>query len=71
MSALFQFFLFLLTLNNLALLGMGRLRTLINLVTAQGILLGGLPNCLCACTGAAGTLFEVYHSDIPHHIIQG
>ena len=42
MSALFQFFLFLLTLNNLALLGMGRLRTLINLVTAQGILLGGL-----------------------------
>ena len=35
MSALFQFFLFLLTLNNLALLGMGRLRTLINLVTAH------------------------------------
>ena len=46
MSALFQFFLFLLTLNNLALLGMGRLRTLINLVTAQGILLGGLPRVL-------------------------
>ena len=40
-AALFGF-LFLLTLNNLALLGMGRLRTLINLVTAQGILLGGL-----------------------------
>ena len=39
MSALFQFFLFLLTLNNLALLGMGRLRTLINLVTALGGLL--------------------------------
>ena len=47
MSALFQFFLFLLTLNNLALLGRGRLRTLINLVTAQGILLGGLLGIIC------------------------